>query len=64
MARRYRRSRIKFSAKEKRAFWVGYGRRLEQLDCAGKHFNSLSNVERASMNSGGDRATKWCKKFK
>lgn len=56
--RKKRNYKVRYSSKERKAFWIGYGRRLEQLGCAGDHFNKLSNVERASMNFGGDLASK------
>ena len=45
-------ARVTYSAAERRAYWIGYGRRLEQLDIARNHFQGLTNVERISMNEG------------
>ncbi|WP_251612048.1 hypothetical protein [Pumilibacter muris] len=45
-------SRVSYSAAEKRAYWIGYGRRLKQLDVARNHFQGLTNVERISMTEG------------
>lgn len=59
----YRGKKSKYSAAEKRAFWVGYGRRLEQIERAYIHFDSLSNPEKLSMNFGGDAASKKYGKF-
>ena len=52
--------RAKYSAAEKRAYWIGFGRRLEQRDLSSAYFSGLSsNRERLSMNFGGEAASKY-----
>lgn len=52
--------RIRYSAAEKRAYWIGFGRRLEQRDLSSDYFDGLSsNREKISMNFGGDAASKY-----
>ena len=50
--------KIKYSVAERRAYWIGYGRRLEQMGCTSDYFSSLSNPARISMNEGSRAADK------
>ena len=51
--------KAKYTAAEKRAYWIGFGRRLEQRDLASAYFSGLSNTQKLSMNFGGDAASKY-----
>ena len=48
----------KYSAVERRAYWIGYGRSLEQMNCSSDYFKSLSNPAKISMNEGARAADK------